>query len=586
MSVSISRLIHNTDYDSKFKELIDEYKDEVSILTEDLDIIDEFNDKVKALIRSDISVTTFRDTLVKNSFFLSSLITQLLQFDKYTPTNNNGLLQSNSVNCKFTLSSVRFKGEDKDTQLFIKVVDYFSQQLPKSSDLLIFDIAAAIIFELLLTLPENTKYRHLIPVYKGSFLSFTRANWNYNEIYYTNPLSPYNKDNIVSGGSPYYKNQSILLMTEAINNPISAGNILSKVYSSQTQQNIELLAHLISKAHELYDFIKYIGLKYGFMHNDLHMNNVIMDCLTGNLVMIDFGRASFYKYIKYNDEAVNSNIINDFLKLDYDLVIPSFKINDDSSRLYKNKNLFNYNISIGDDDNYFGIIYDLITYSLNIYIYMIYFVKNFTTEYQAFTTNFYKIIRVSFTDDNKLLSHKITITAPTLLSDLIDNFVSVKRYYIDVLTCEPTKKLYTMLLEGLLYTALLIHYKAVPNKTLEIWRNDILFKHFQVMIKRELDSFKRFIQRELRIYNAELASDDFLMTFIPTSGGSKSYTKTHTMTHTKTHTKTHSKSHTKQFSILDKYKFKKYPKLSLNETNEKYKEMYDFINKDQSSSIF
>ena len=85
--------------------------------------------------------------------------------------------------------------------MFIKVVDYYGQET-QNSDLLIFDVIAYIIFEKILSLPENQKYKDFIPKYIGSFASYTRRNiWNYNELNHFNSISPYYESNIINGTS-------------------------------------------------------------------------------------------------------------------------------------------------------------------------------------------------------------------------------------------------------------------------------------------------------------------------------------------------------------------------------------------------
>jgi hypothetical protein len=500
-------------YKAKFKLLIDNYKTKILTINNDYTNINEYLLKYFKIVKKNIADSSFKSTVLDDAFFFKSSIILLSNFNDYTPLNN-GTLIANSSNCSFTIAYINSK------KMFIKVVDYYGQET-QDSDLLIFDVIAYIIFEKILSLPENQKYKDFIPKYIGTFASYTRRNiWNYNEFSLDNSLSPYYELNIIDGTSVYYKkdNRSLIAITEAINNPYSILQIF------QEDNDLLLMQEVLLKTYELYEFIKYLGVEYGFMHNDLHMGNVLYNSDIKKLVLIDFGRVSFYKYIKYKDDELHEKIISEFKKLNYNIAFDySDSDIDNYTKLYSiDEYLYQHNLSIGDNGSYFGVIYDLITFSMNIYVRTIYHLKKVLDEpdYDKFINNFSKIISINFTSLTNLKERKFTISTTSTLDELITNFVDVRDNFITTLLSINAKNHLTYILEGLLYTSLLLHYKKLNNSALDIRRNRLFYVHFQVLIN-ELPEFLEYIKTNLINYRTELSSDSFISLFIPSSGGKK-----------------------------------------------------------------
>jgi len=89
---------------------------------------------------------------------------------------------------------------------------------------------------------------------------------------------------------------------------------------------------VIYNSFDFYNFLKYIGTIYGFMHNDLHTQN-------NKLVLIDFGRSYFAEFM--TDDEINNKVMCEFKKLNYQ--IPNIT---NINQLYENRQLFSYNKSI------------------------------------------------------------------------------------------------------------------------------------------------------------------------------------------------------------------------------------------------
>ena len=69
----------------------------------------------------------------------------------------------------------------------------------------------------------------------------------------------------------------------------------------------------------LLNVLLYLGIIYGFMHNDLHSGNIVYNLDTNNLMIIDFGRTSLKKYIDTSIETIN-NCVN-YMFINWDMMI-------------------------------------------------------------------------------------------------------------------------------------------------------------------------------------------------------------------------------------------------------------------------
>jgi len=561
------------EYNNKFGELIDNYKNEILTINDSYQKLNEYFIGVSRIVQTNINASPNRNLLLSTSFFNKSALTQLLKFESYKPTNNGNLITS-SANCRYTISEVKMEGETEKEKLFIKVVSYNSQDINHTIDLIIFDVINSIIFEKLLLLPENQIYRNYIPKYKGSFVSYIKNNWNYNELIYKDSLSPYNYDNINSGRSPYYREKGIVYLSESID-IISVSSVFKRYDYDPSSENKNRMIDVLFKTAELYEFIKYLGNEYGFMHNDLHMENVVYDITKKRLLLIDFGRVSFKKFISTVDPEYRDCLMSEYNKLNYNELLKGIRINN-YTELFTDKKMFVDTIAIESDGNYFGVIYDLMTFTLNIYVRTLFFMNRLhRTKYDSILAMFNKILKLNFRHVDDLLLHEVGLSSPITIEELVKNYVSVKNDNISLIADEDTKKLFMFLSEGLFYMALYLHFIR-NGSNIDVFRqNDDIFFHFHILKSDNLQQFKDFIGDKLKPYKSELMIDSFISRFIPSSGGLINFSKTHHKDIYET-----SKNKKNEFKLFSKKEMKSASKsiskkLSLEETTKLYKEYFD-----------
>ncbi len=557
------------DYNDEFNDKITTFKPQIHSINDNYVKLNDFFIAINRILQVFVNACPNRNNLLSSNYFNKSALTQLLKFESYRPTDNGNLISA-SQNCSFTIAEVKMEGESDKEKIFIKVVDYSSQNIQHKIDLILFDVLNSIIFEKLLLLPENQIYRNYIPKYKGSFVSYIKNNWNYNELDYKNSLSPYYYDNILTGRSPYYRNKGIVFMSESID-IMGVSRVFTKYDYDPSPENKQRMIDVIYKSADLYEFIKYLGLTYGFMHNDLHMDNVVYDITNKRLVLIDFGRVSFKKYIATVNHEWKDCLLSEYNKLDYNELLRGIRINDYTD-LFKNPDLFTEKTSIGTDGNYFGVIFDLMTYSCNIYIRTLYFIyKTHRNKYDDFLKNFDLIMKTNFRTVNYLLDHELGISCPFTIEELVKNYVSVRTNYISKITEDEIKKLFSYLSEGLFYMSLYLHFIRGGRNLNVFERNEFIFFHFHIL-RDNLSDFKDFIERELRPFRDELAFDTFISKFIPVSGGVSMPVYKHNYHHDnnkKIELKLFSKKEMKSANS------KSSKQLSLEETTELYKEYFN-----------
>ena len=123
----------------------------------------------------------------KNRFYyIKSFLILFLNFNNYKSLNN-GTLKSNSVNCKYTISTIDNANNNQEL-LFIKVVD-----VDFTGDKIIIDIISCILFEHIYNIIELnhternpdilTDLSDYVAIFKGAFSSYSISNkWDYNNL--------------------------------------------------------------------------------------------------------------------------------------------------------------------------------------------------------------------------------------------------------------------------------------------------------------------------------------------------------------------------------------------------------------------
>jgi len=575
-------------YEDKLNDIIKEYNIKINPDDNNYDLILDYLQKIIELLYSELSSTEdeikLRDSLLRNFYFIKTFLSLVLPYKTFE-TLNDGKMIANSVNCKFTISDIININDTTDTKqrIFNKIVPYKSQTLIKGKDLLLIDILSAIIFEYIFNI--NPQYKDFISQYRGCVLSYSKVEdnneyWDFNllkNIDSTN--SAFNIDNIkkikkqedgtmisdtpetfFSGVSfnseslkshddkfktvesikstgvdeKYYDNKVLIVFYDAINNPLS----VSDIFEEYIDENI---IKVFSSVLDLYNCLQFLGINYGFMHNDLHMGNILFDNNKNKLVLIDFGRSTFGKFKKNSEKEIDDKLKTSFQKLNYEVKLlnnPEDEIDDintkniyDSSRKFIRKSHVSIELL---EDKYFGIIFDLITFGVNLYLYTLYFnFKNSEEKGKKFKEAFDKIVNITPNNNDiedyvfNNVQYKIEHLEDKI-DILIENYQEVKNKYIEEYDYSREipnlKEIYIMLLECLFNFALFLIYLN-KNYTSNDYDN-IIYKYFQIIYKDNLLllNFKDFINDEIiqktdRKTKLRELNNSFFSNFIGTSGG-------------------------------------------------------------------
>jgi len=438
---------------------------------------------------------TFNDirTLVgatRTNFFIKSFYIQSLYVDTFDGFSK---LEGNSANCKFQIADVTLN--QKTLKFFYKIVKYESQNRnieTKRNDLLLYDVVNSVIIEKIIhknnediECPTNSnivfKLRNHFPKYISSSLSFYKTDshnsyWDYNIIKYTNPISPYSYKTVIDNSSTIYKDKCMLICYNAIN-MISFEKVF-KNYINDSRYIINktvALRALIGYV-PLINAIIYLGVLYGFMHNDLHSGNVVFNLETNYLMIIDYGRASFKKYIDTSTENINNLVKYNVCKLGYDDIYPSLSL-DDYPSIYSHKPLFNHRLSSSiqhEPSFYFGFIFDIITITLNIYIKtLVYFNREHTSMMLSIYRYLRYIIYINYdsTIDRLISNYNFSISTSHMIDTVFSNYRECKRE-ISNITDPDINSLFNELTDNLLITALFLHSRNLHRQPIIIDANN------------------------------------------------------------------------------------------------------------------
>lgn len=267
---------------------------------------DIFYNKLKELYGDDELLISFKIKSLLTLILLNSY--KLMYSDDSIRIENidkdsKGKLKTVSNNCYYTI--IKVKGSLK----FVKIVDYIFKEsgfsvISNIQDNIIYDIVNGYIFNYIMS--RNKRYEKYCLRYECSFLSYYRRKsdlnlyWNYSDI-----LLYYEK---------FFKNNKLMTklkdccfvcISRYIEN-ISLCDLFDK-YIDEYKIHVELI--LTSEFINFFKFFSYMGFEYGFKHNDPHCGNILFDINNNNLVLIDYGRSVFSRYM--NEE---NNVINTFLQ--------------------------------------------------------------------------------------------------------------------------------------------------------------------------------------------------------------------------------------------------------------------------------
>jgi len=477
---------------------------------DNLNNINKFQNEIKNIL----SNTRF----VSNTYFHKSYMLLLLKnYINNYDNNNNKQLSNVSGNCNILIATIK-NNNNEEEKIFIKFVSLLSQDVNHThTDLLLFDIITGIIFNYLIEndmMYGKTLIKNHISIYKFNFISYTTPDniWNYNEIIdIYNNNSPYNYDNIFTKANSIYNNDQYLYISEVIDEGLSIENAFRNYYINVNNNiNKTIIKNILNNSYDFYNFLIYIGINYGFIHNDLHLNNILFNKKTNKLVLIDYGRTTFGYYCMNNDEYVNNIVKTQISKLNYNINADNYLKLYFKNKLYPFKIPFIRNVK---NNKYFGIIYDLITYTLNIYIktiiYLWYEERVFFI--QVFQPLFYSIININNRDINDLINYNFSFNTCKNEELLYKNYIYVYNE-LNKIDIENLKNFYIHILDGLLYSGLLILFKKYENNLIDIQSNELFYKRFQCRDMMIFD-FYQYIENFIKNHIDIIKKNCFLSNF-------------------------------------------------------------------------
>lgn len=433
-------------------------------------------------------IRTYKDNRLinyTNDFFLKSFKIFFLRFSNYTPDINfaNGLLKANSVNCKFTIANI-----DSEPS-FIKVVDSYS-----SSDLILYDSVSGYIFNKIIS-SELSTYKSCVVEYKHSFLSYYYNNiWNYSDlILYDDAHNSveyrYNYNNIKNNESIY--NASYIYISNVVKgNAVSYGDIIERYITILDREKLIHILTIIASMAIVYDFLELIGIKYGYVHNDLHPGNILFDDVNNRLVIIDYGKNAFQFFSDNDDDELNTFINNEVYKLDL-----NSKFSNDTDLTYKKiieSDNFRYKVpSYKVDNKYLGITFDIITLSLNIYK----LIYNINNQLEGKNSGILHIITI-FETLIKFKHCKIKLAINYISIDELISIYEQGRQKLQSGKIITTLNTCLYIFDGLLLLALLLKHRNLNEIDL-LSQNAIIYKGgFQIhrLNTDELNNYLMFLK--------------------------------------------------------------------------------------------
>jgi hypothetical protein len=554
-------------------------------------------------------------------------------YTTYITNSDNGLLNVSSANCINSVFSYNFVNDSTDesfTKLkFLKLVP-----INLKSDCIIFDIIHGIIFNNICSKYNN--FLNHLTVYEYSFLSYyykTPHSLNY---WLYDTLTDYTKNT-----SPYYSNSLELVpivykKAYAVVSKAVTHISLYKLLSTSFVSNYEIKIILTTGYIHFFAFLSNLKTKYGFQHNDLHTGNIIYDITSNKLLLIDFGRSVFEKYMFDSSIIIEDGYDTELNNLNNSLICEIEKLNlkeygffvDIFKNIHDYKSLIDTMIIQSKYDSYNNqstIIYpyavlELLSLSLTFYtsLVLLFQKSNITTEYLEFSQYFKTIIRVE--ED----THNFTIDAKSI-TELFKFYLTVKKTYINGILLSNTHKFHkykqtlSLLLDGLFILALFLMSNNI-TQNIEIsshhlciilengtW-NFITLKEKEIMIEnfyKILNNDNQFLFKKLKNYNIFIC-DLLYPDIFRHSGGKLKTKKGGVEIHSEMDDKIYGEIESKIDDVIDdEIKQKKiiedYDKLisnyiisddttlkelkELKELKDCYKDTYDYIEKQKKNRI-
>ncbi len=301
-------------------------------------------------------------------------------FSQYNRIEFDGKLNINSANAAFTFINAYKANRNERNNLSRDIIEtkddiFVKIQLPsldqqnQADDMTVDNINSQLIK---LVIENDNTYSYAL---KNNFMNYIDSSL----IYIRKDMKYVDYDDIFVDyeyktklNTQEFRNNNILVKSSYIKS-IPLQKNLSNLYERfnallDTRLTFGDSEHLyfkeIKKIEELFSSIKYMGLKYGFSHNDAHSYNILYDISQGgNYVLIDYGRVFFDSRLLYKNnptlyEEWNKKIFIEFYKNIENL---------DNNAINALCTHFGDNVKI-DKNNYIGLQYETaLQFFSNIY---------------------------------------------------------------------------------------------------------------------------------------------------------------------------------------------------------------------------
>jgi hypothetical protein len=304
-----------------------------------------------------------------------------------------------------------------------------------------------------------------------------RESWNFNDLMQLDNVDGkfyIGKASNVTGGALKNLPKCCVSMCAAIR-----GDSLNDILGEKKKGNDrELVNKVLMASVQFYNFLQYMGLHKGMLHNDLHLGNMFYNHNTEQIVMIDYGRVHFA-----NPDV--SGELNDFIKRE----VHKFGID-----LYKDE--YTYASVVGEfhehmksdktkwNNKYPLHIADLMTFAGNMYIF---FLGTVGESFSGFDIkeSIDQFIRFDYNDNPTWLKYrKINMIVPNNARTIYVGYVNCVNQITKLGIHGDIKQAMINIAEGLFYIACLI-YKTLTfhfrSNEIECWlhNNDLFHSHFQ-----------------------------------------------------------------------------------------------------------
>jgi len=416
--------------------------------------------------------------------------------------------KSTSVNCRYSFAPTEIydvnTNKYRESSLFVKVVSY---PLPPKTDHILVDIInSALLKAFHATRPHITFYIESFlsfnKITKGDFVANTyvpkESIWEFNK--YCNLSSQYSPFYIPTSNLPHKscENKCYVYLADAIH-----GKTLMDLMKTSLEYNLAAKARanaiVIDKKTKIdalcqmamtsfvkfFDAITHLGYKFGMLHNDFHLGNLMFDEINNKLVCIDYGRMHFQDATLTSHPVLTHFITREVKKLGvdslsnsrtevtYDNVMSAFHKQLKSTKVLKDKD----NIPV-----YPMVIADIMALCGNMYVF--YLITQSDDKVNKVKTIVDKIINFDYGND------KVNLYTRDITLKVTSDFALILNEYQEVLTHDwnqidkTNANLLSIIVEGLLFIALLINYSngQITTGMISVQLNDkksLFHSHFQ-----------------------------------------------------------------------------------------------------------